>query len=69
MSLLRSRLQVLGAIVIGAGLVWAGGTVASALPQSERVHADVHSARVVDYATDVVAPGSRFIHTRPTYDQ
>jgi hypothetical protein len=69
MSQLRSRLQLLGAIVIAAGLVWGSGTVASALPQAERVHADVHSARVVDYATDVVAPGSRFIHSRPTYDQ
>jgi hypothetical protein len=69
MSQLRSRLQVLGAIVIAAGLVWGSGTVASAIPQSERVRADVHSARVVDYATDVVAPGSRFIHSRPTYDQ
>jgi hypothetical protein len=69
MSQLRSRLQVLGAIVIAAGLVWGSGTVASALPQAERVRADVHSARVVDYATDVVAPGSRFIHSRPTYDQ
>jgi hypothetical protein len=33
------------------------------------VRADVHSAGVVDYATDVVAPGSRFIMSRPTYDQ
>jgi hypothetical protein len=40
-----------------------------ALPQSEGVPADVHSARVVDYTTDVVEPGSRFIHSRPTYDQ
>jgi hypothetical protein len=69
MSQLRSRLQVLGAIVIGVGLVWGSGMVASALPQSERVRADVHSARVVDYTTDVVAPGSRFINSRPTYDQ
>ena len=69
MSELRSRLPVLGATVIAAGLVWVSGTIASALPASERVHADVHSARVVDYATDVVAPGSRFIHSRPTYDQ
>ena len=66
---LRSRLQVLGATVIAAGLVWVSGAIASALPQSERVHADVHSARVVDYTTDVVGPGSRFIHSRPTYDQ
>jgi putative nucleotidyltransferase with HDIG domain len=49
--------------------VWGSGMVASALPQSERVRADVHSARVVDYTTDVVAPGSRFINSRPTYDQ
>ncbi|HEV3461390.1 MAG TPA: hypothetical protein VG413_05065 [Candidatus Dormibacteraeota bacterium] len=69
MSQLRSRLQVLGAIIIAAGLVWVSGTIASALPQWERVRADVHSARVVDYTTDVVAPGSRFIHSRPTYDQ
>jgi len=69
MSRLRSRLQVLGATVIAAGLVWISGTVASALPQSERVRADVHSAPVVDYATDVVGPGSHFIHIRPTYDQ
>jgi hypothetical protein len=33
------------------------------------VRADVHSARVVDYATDAVAPGSRFTNSRPTYDQ
>jgi hypothetical protein len=56
-------------MVIAAGLVWVSGTVASALPQSERVPANVHAARVVDYATDAVGPGSRFIHTRPTYDQ
>lgn len=69
MSQLRSRLQVLGAIVFAGGLIWGSGTVASAFPQSERLRADVHSARVVDYATDMVAPGSRFIHSRPTYDQ
>jgi hypothetical protein len=69
MKQLRSRLQVLGAIVIAAELVWGSGAVASSLPQSERVHADVHPARVVDYATDVVTPGSRFVHSRPTYDQ
>ena len=69
MSQLRSRLQVLGALVIAAGLAWGSGAVAAALPQSERVRADVHSTRVVDYTTDVVAPGSRFIHSRPTYDQ
>ena len=69
MSRLRSRLQVFGAIVIAAGFVWGSGTVASALPQAERVRADVHSARVVDYATDVVAPGSRFFTTRAPFDQ
>jgi hypothetical protein len=42
--------------------------VASALPQAARLHADIHSTRTVDYATDVVIPGSRFT-TRPTYDQ
>ncbi|HKV31993.1 MAG TPA: hypothetical protein VJT14_13360 [Candidatus Dormibacteraeota bacterium] len=69
MSRLRSRLPIAGATVVAAGLVWASGLVASSLPQSERIHAEVHSARVVDYTTDVVAPGSRFTHTRPTYDQ
>jgi hypothetical protein len=69
MTHLRSRLQVLGAVAIAAALTWGSGIVASALPQSERVRADVHSARTVDYATDVVAPGSRFIISRPTYDQ
>jgi hypothetical protein len=69
MSRLRSRLQVFGAIVIAAGLVWGSGAVASAVPQSERVRADVDSPRAVDYTTNVVAPGSRFIHSRPTYDQ
>jgi hypothetical protein len=66
---LRSRLQMLGAVAIAAGLVWGSGMFAAALPQSERLHGGVHSAPVVDYATDVVAPGSRFIHNRPTYDQ
>ncbi|OLC60370.1 MAG: hypothetical protein AUH76_12320 [Candidatus Rokubacteria bacterium 13_1_40CM_4_67_11] len=69
MRALRSRLQMLGAVAIAAALVWGSGTVAAALPQSERLHAGAHSAPAVDYATDVVAPGSRFIHTRPTYDQ
>jgi hypothetical protein len=69
MSHLRSRLQIVGAMAIAAGLVWGSGAVASALPQSERVHADVHSARVVDYATNLVVPGSRFSNSRPTYDQ
>ena len=66
---LRTRLQLLGAVAIAAGLVWSSGMVASALPQTERLHAAVHSVRVVDYATDIVAPGSRFAKSRPTYDQ
>jgi hypothetical protein len=66
---LRTRLQLLGAVAIAAGLVWGSGMVASALPQTERLHAAVHSVRVVDYATDIVAPGSRFAKSRPTYDQ
>ncbi|TMA08526.1 MAG: hypothetical protein E6J86_18405 [Deltaproteobacteria bacterium] len=66
---LRTRLHLLGAVAIAAGLVWGSGMVASALPQTERLHAAVHSVRVVDYATDIVAPGSRFAKSRPTYDQ
>jgi hypothetical protein len=69
MTHLRSRLQTLGAVAIAAALVWGSGMVASGLPQSERVRVDLHTAPPVDYATDVVAPGSRFIHNRPTYDQ
>jgi hypothetical protein len=68
MNYLRSPLQIVGAVVIAAALVWGSGMVASALPQTERLHADVHSTRTIDYATDVVVPGSRFT-TRPTYDQ
>jgi len=66
---LRTRLQLLGAVAIAVGLVWGSGMVASALPQTERLHAAVHSVRVVDYATDIVVPGSRFAKSRPTYDQ
>jgi hypothetical protein len=66
---LRSRLQLLGAVVIAAGLVWGSGMVASALPQSERLHASVHSAVVVDYASDLVTPGSHFARSHPAYDQ
>jgi hypothetical protein len=69
MTHLRSRLQILGAIAIAAGLVWSSGMLASVLPHSERLHAAVHSVAVVDYATDAVAPGSRFSTSRPTYDQ
>jgi hypothetical protein len=69
MSHLRLRLPTLGALAIATALVWGSGMLASALPQSERLHAAVHSVGVVDYATDVVAPGSRFANSRPTYDQ
>jgi len=68
MTRLFSRRQIFGAVVIVAALTWGSGVVASSLPQTARLHADVHSTRTVDYATDVVVPGSRFT-TRPTYDQ
>jgi hypothetical protein len=64
-----SLAQRLGAVAIAAGLVWGSGMVASAVPQSERLRADVHSARMIDYATDVVAPGSHLTPSKPTYDQ
>jgi hypothetical protein len=60
--------QIFAAVVIVAALTWGSGMVASSLPQTVRLHASVHAARTVDYATDVVLPGSRFT-TRPTYDQ
>jgi hypothetical protein len=69
MTHLRARLQIVGATAIAAGLIWGSGMLASALPQSERLSAATHSVRVVDYASDVVAPGSRFARSRPTYDQ
>jgi len=68
MNPLRSPRRIVGAVAIVAALAWGSGMVASTLPQTERLRADVHSARTVDYATDVVLPGSRFT-TRPTYDQ
>jgi hypothetical protein len=68
MNPLRSPLRIVGAVAIVAALAWGSGLVASTLPQTERLRADVHAARTVDYATDVVLPGSRFT-TRPTYDQ
>jgi hypothetical protein len=68
MNPLRSPLRILGAVAIVAALAWGSGMVASTLPQTERLRADVHSTRTVDYATEVVVPGSRFT-TRPTYDQ
>ena len=69
MTHLRSRLQVLGAMAIAAGLIWGSGMLVSGLPQSERLRAAAHSVRAVDYGTDVVAPGSHFTTSRPTYDQ
>ena len=68
MNPLRSPLRIVAAVAIIAALTWGSGMVVSNLPQTERLPADVHSARTVDYATDVVLPGSRFT-TRPTYDQ
>jgi hypothetical protein len=68
MTRLFSMRQIAGAVAIVAALTWASGMAASALPQMARLHADVHTTRIVDYATDVVTPGSRFT-TRPTYDQ
>ena len=68
MNLLRSPRRILGVVVIVAALSWGSGMVASALPQTARLHAAVHAPRTVDYATGVVIPGSRFT-TRPTYDQ
>jgi hypothetical protein len=68
MNPLRSPLRILGAVAIVAALAWGSGMVASSLPQTARLHANVQSSRVVDYATDVVVPGSGFT-ARPTYDQ
>jgi hypothetical protein len=65
----QMRLRAIVAVVIAAGLVWGSGTLASAWPQSERLHHTVTSARPVDYATDVAAPGSPFFRSRATYDQ
>ena len=65
---LRSPRQIFAFVALVAALSWGSGTVAAALPQTARLHASVHPARAVDYATDVVIPGSRFT-TRPTYDQ
>jgi len=69
MNQVRTRLQLVAAVAIATALVWGSGMLASSLPQSERVHAAVHSATAADYATDVVAAGSRFSQSRPTYDQ
>jgi hypothetical protein len=70
MKHLRSRLPLFGAVLIAAALIWGSGMLGSGLPQWQRLDANVHSARLIDYATDVAAPGSRFSQvTRPTYDQ
>ena len=64
-----SRRQLLGGLAIAAALTWGSGMIASSLPQAERLRASVHTARVIDYATDAVTPGSRFFTTRAPYDQ
>ena len=64
-----SRWQIVGAVAIAAALTWGSGMVASSLPQTERLRAGVHSARVIDYATDAVTPGSPFFTTRAPFDQ
>ena len=69
MTHLWSRLRIAGAMAIAVGLIWGSCMLASAIPQSERLRAAAHSVRIVDYATDVVAPGSRFAQSRLTYDQ
>jgi hypothetical protein len=69
MKVLRSPVGMLGATAIAAALIWGSGAMAAALPQSERLPTPVHTAVSVDYATDVVAPGSPFMNSRPTYDQ
>ena len=68
MNLLRSPRQILGVVVMVAALSWGSGMVAAALPQTAPLPTGAHFSRTVDYATDVVVPGSRFT-TRPTYDQ
>ena len=65
---LFSGWQIFGAVLIVAALTWGSGMVASSLPQTARLHANIQSPRVVDYATDAVVPGSRFT-AWPTYDQ
>jgi len=65
---LRSPRQIFAVVALVAALSWGSGTVAAAVPQTARLPASVHPTRTVDYATDVVIPGSRFT-TRPTYDQ
>ena len=69
MRQLRSRITTIGALALAAALIWGSGVIAASLPHSERLPLPAHSAGVVDYATNVVAPGSRFSNYRPTYDQ
>jgi hypothetical protein len=69
MTHLLSKRQILGAVAIVAALTWGSGMIASSLPHAKRLDADVHSARVIDYATDAVVPGSPFFTTRAPYDQ
>jgi hypothetical protein len=68
MTLLHSRAQILGAVIVAMALAWGSGMLASALPHTQPLPAHVQSSRLVDYATDAVLPGSRFA-TRPGYDQ
>jgi hypothetical protein len=69
MTHLFSKRLILLAVAIVAALTWGSGAIASSLPQAEPLRAGVHSARVIDYATDAVAPGSPFFTTRAPYDQ
>jgi hypothetical protein len=62
-------MTAISALAFAAALVWGSGMVAASLPQSERLPITVRPAGVVDYATNVVTPGSRLGNYRPTYDQ
>jgi len=61
--------QIFRAVAIMAALTWGSGMVASSLAQTERLRAQVHAPRVIDYATDAVTPGSPFFRTRAPFDQ
>jgi hypothetical protein len=61
--------QIFGAVAIMAALAWGSGMVASSLAPTERLRTTVHPAPAIDYATDAVAPGSRFFTTRAPFDQ
>jgi hypothetical protein len=69
MSHLLSWRQIVGTVAVMAALAWGSGLVASSMAQTQRLRAEVHPARVIDYATDAVAPGSRFFTTRAPFDQ